>query len=215
MTTAERQPVDLLAKQRPRQARAKRTYETILSSAAELLVEVGIERISTNLIAERAGVTVPALYRYFPNKYAVIHALGTDLMKKQNLAFANWLSGYLDEGDPMIVLEHGGEMLRVIYDVIQTELAGIEIFHALRALAPLRELRMASRRESSERLVDFVLQLRKVPRTDDLVLRARLTVDLACSLVEMAIEDDQLDPDSVMHEGATMLCEYWRPYVSA
>ena len=60
--------VELLEKNKPQQARAKRTYEAILASAAKLLVEVGVERISTNLIAEDAGITVPALYRYFPNK---------------------------------------------------------------------------------------------------------------------------------------------------
>ena len=31
-------------------------------------VEVGIERLSTNLVCERAGLTPPALYRYYPNK---------------------------------------------------------------------------------------------------------------------------------------------------
>ena len=70
-----RPKVELLEKNRPRQARAKRTYEAILSSAAELLVEVGVERISTNLVAERAGITVPALYRYFPNIYWVLFTL--------------------------------------------------------------------------------------------------------------------------------------------
>ena len=54
MTTAPRRQVELLEKNRPRQERAKRTYESILAAAAELLVEVGVERISTNLIAERA-----------------------------------------------------------------------------------------------------------------------------------------------------------------
>ena len=58
--TVPRRQVELLEKNRPRQERAKRTYEAILNAAAELLVEVGVERISTNLIAERAGITVPA-----------------------------------------------------------------------------------------------------------------------------------------------------------
>ena len=43
-----RRAVELLEKNKPRQERAKRTYERILTSAAELLVEVGVERISTN-----------------------------------------------------------------------------------------------------------------------------------------------------------------------
>ena len=79
-----RRTVELLEKNKPRQERAKRTYEAILTAAAELLVEVGVERISTNLVAERAGITVPALYRYFPNKYAVLHALGAGLMDAQD-----------------------------------------------------------------------------------------------------------------------------------
>ncbi len=82
--------VELLEKHRPKQARAIKTYEAILTAASELLVEVGLERISTNLIAERAGITVPALYRYFPNKYSVLNALGGRLMNHQNDAFSSW-----------------------------------------------------------------------------------------------------------------------------
>ena len=37
MTTAPRRQVELLEKNRPRQERAKRTYESILAAAAELL----------------------------------------------------------------------------------------------------------------------------------------------------------------------------------
>jgi len=42
---------------------------------ATLLDEVGIEGFNTNLLAERTGVRVRTVYRYFPNKYAVIVAL--------------------------------------------------------------------------------------------------------------------------------------------
>ena len=79
--TVSEQNVELLEKNRPQQQRAIKTYEAILSAAGELLCEVGLERISTNNIAERAGVTVPALYRYFPNKYAVINALAGRLLE--------------------------------------------------------------------------------------------------------------------------------------
>jgi AcrR family transcriptional regulator len=42
---------------------------------ATLLDEVGIEGFNTNLLAERTGVRVRTVYRYFPNKYAIIVAL--------------------------------------------------------------------------------------------------------------------------------------------
>ncbi len=207
--------VDLLAKQRPRQARAKRTYETILSSAAELLLEVGIERISTNLIAERAGVTVPALYRYFPNKYAVIHALGLDLMQRQNSAFQAWLSELLENGGADDLLDRVHEGLVVIYRETRDVTAGIEIFHALRAMVPLREQRMQARREATDYLSRQVADLIGVEVSAEMTLKARTTVDISCGIVETALEDDSLDPEAVLREGAAVLLSYWRDVLQA
>ena len=120
---AGRQPVELLEKNKPQQQRAKRTYEAILKAAAELLVEVGVERISTNLVAERAGITVPALYRYFPNKYAVLNALGAALMDRQNAVFQAWFEKYLDEG-PQLLLDNIYEVLKQTYEVTRRQPGG-------------------------------------------------------------------------------------------
>ncbi|MFN5821845.1 MAG: TetR/AcrR family transcriptional regulator [Novosphingobium sp.] len=46
---------------KPTQKRALATYERLLDAAGELLAEVGVERISTNLVAARAGVSPPTL----------------------------------------------------------------------------------------------------------------------------------------------------------
>ena len=63
---------DLSPRLRPVQARAKHTVDLILDSAAVLIDEVGIDAFNTNLLAERAGVAVRSVYRYYPNKLAVI-----------------------------------------------------------------------------------------------------------------------------------------------
>ncbi len=63
---------DLSPRVRPVQARAKQTVDLILDNAAVLLDEVGIDAFNTNLLAERAGVAVRSVYRYYPNKLAVI-----------------------------------------------------------------------------------------------------------------------------------------------
>lgn len=47
----------------------------LLRVAAELLDEVGVNGFNTNLLAQRAGVGVRAIYRYFPNKWAILVAL--------------------------------------------------------------------------------------------------------------------------------------------
>ena len=66
---------DLSPRVRPVQARAKQTVDLILDNAAVLLDEVGIDVFNTNLLAERAGVAVRSVYRYYPNKLAVIVGL--------------------------------------------------------------------------------------------------------------------------------------------
>lgn len=71
---------------RPKQGRAQQTYDLLLNVSGELLAEVGADRISTNMICARAGVTPPALYRYFEDKYAVLEALGRRLMARRNEA---------------------------------------------------------------------------------------------------------------------------------
>lgn len=70
----------LLLRSVPLQARAKRSVEHILATAARLLDEVGLDGFNTNLLAERAGVRIRTVYRYFPDKYAVIVALASRMM---------------------------------------------------------------------------------------------------------------------------------------
>lgn len=62
-------------RKRPSQARAKRTWDSILDGAAQVLVTQGYEKATTDRIAERTGVSVGTLYEYFPNKDAVFAAL--------------------------------------------------------------------------------------------------------------------------------------------
>ena len=203
--TASRRQVELLEKNRPRQERAKRTYEAILAAAAELLVEVGVERISTNLIAERAGITVPALYRYFPNKYAVINALGAVLMDRQNEVFQRWIETYYVEGEPERLLMHIYEVLWQTYEVTLEQPGGLEISQSLRAVGPLQELRLTSHRLLAEQLAEFLAEQMGREVDQEFVMQARVIIDIGYGLIEMALEDASLSPEQVLRQGAQLL----------
>jgi AcrR family transcriptional regulator len=59
----------------PRQARARATTEAILDAAAHILGERGWTGLTTNAVAEVAGVSIGSLYQYYPNKLALIEAV--------------------------------------------------------------------------------------------------------------------------------------------
>ena len=208
---ATRKRVELLEKSKPVQARAKRTYEAILEAAGELLVEVGVERISTNIIAERAGITVPALYRYFPNKYAVLNALGAVLMDRQNEAFQQWFEQYLGkEGGPQLLLGNVYELLKLTFDVTREQTGGLEVVQSLRAVGPLQELRLTSHRLVASQFAAMMAELLDRPLDELLSMQARLSIDTGYAIVEMALEDDSLDVEQTLRQGAHMVQLYWR-----
>ncbi|MGH8446101.1 MAG: TetR/AcrR family transcriptional regulator [Solimonas sp.] len=110
----------------PRQARAQATVEAILEAAARILAGEGYAAMSTNRVAERAGVSVGSLYQYFPNKNALVAALhqrhgrqihellaqaldetrGRSLREQMSAMVHAGLQGHLLEPELHRVLEH-------------------------------------------------------------------------------------------------------------
>jgi AcrR family transcriptional regulator len=58
----------------PVQARSAASVQAILKATLQVLVKVGKERLTTTLVAARAGVSVGTLYQYFPNKSALLRS---------------------------------------------------------------------------------------------------------------------------------------------
>ena len=58
----------------PVQARSNATVDAILEATIQVLLAVGKERLTTTMVAFRAGVSVGTLYQYFPNKSALLQA---------------------------------------------------------------------------------------------------------------------------------------------
>lgn len=59
----------------PVQARSTARLTRLLDSAAEVIDEIGYERLTTAMVAERAGASIGTVYRYFPDRIAVLQSL--------------------------------------------------------------------------------------------------------------------------------------------
>ena len=80
----------------PSQERSRATFDRLLRSAAELLEERGLSGFNTNLLSARTGVSIRAIYRYFPNK----HALVVELARRMSSSWREALADDLALADP-------------------------------------------------------------------------------------------------------------------
>lgn len=183
----------------PNQDRSQRTMERVLTAAAELLEDVGFERLSTNMICKRAGLTPPALYRYFPNKYAVLKELGERLMEAQNALLDDW-----DPGAPDLAAqtEH---FLRETLEVTRRFKAGGWIMRSLHATPVLSDVRLDSHRRMAQLMADKALEHWPGLARDAAFASARVGVEMGYALVEMLIDEPGIDEDAALRSTAQML----------
>jgi len=68
-------------RKRPHQQRSAATVDAILEAAARILECKGLEALTTNAVAELAGVSIGSLYQYFPGKAVIL----AELIRRERL----------------------------------------------------------------------------------------------------------------------------------
>jgi AcrR family transcriptional regulator len=198
-------PPELQAKAQPRQKRAVETYEQILGVTAQLLAEVGIERLSTNLVCERAGISPPALYRYFPNKYALLRELGMRLMAAQNTIVQAWAT-------PATMKLPQAAFSASIFELYAQTLAltrelpeGLWVTRALRAVPALTQVRIDSHVYVSGLIQSAFLAVYPHAEVGRVAVMTRLAVEMVYAALEMMFDDPTLNEQAVGQTLADMI----------
>lgn len=185
-------------------SRRKPMREILLDEAGALLAEVGIERISTNMICQRAGVTPPALYHYFSDKYAVIEALGRRLMARQNDALIEWVERHSGGGLEGYAADTEA-LFRATAQITEAEPGGVWIERALHATPNLAHIRIASHRLVTDKVTDAFEPL--LPHLDRKRVwrRVRMMVEFGYVIEELLHTETDADRDAIFAEAARML----------
>jgi AcrR family transcriptional regulator len=105
----KRAPKSLLQpRKRPRQARSRATYDSLVDAATRLLEQRGYAALTTNHVARAAGVAVGSLYEYFPTKEVIVaevvrrtmaevaHEVGAGFRAALDQHFARGLGVWID-----------------------------------------------------------------------------------------------------------------------
>lgn len=90
-------------RKQPKQERSQATVEAILSATTHILTENGYDQLTTNRVAERAGVSIGSLYQYFPNKEALIFALAEHHANEMVRLAQHHLEGLSDRTIPEVL----------------------------------------------------------------------------------------------------------------
>jgi AcrR family transcriptional regulator len=197
----------------PVQTRSQQTVQRVLDAASALLPRVSLEEITTTRIAAEAGLSIGALYRFFPDKQSIIDAIAVrhveqfkaelemGVMKTIEREFAN-----LATFDPAVVLDN----------VVDAYIVYLDEHPDFRTISFGRHISRATKeREASPDvglpaiLKNFMLQRLGIENSPQLDLRLRVVSEAGERLIAYAYEQSgREERDHVLSEMKRMLAGY-------
>ncbi len=124
--------------------RANVTRDAIRAAVEEILASEHPAAISIPAVAERAGVSIRTVYRYFPSKAALLDDIAESYMRR-----ADELTTGRDD-----LFDDPGAYLTVLWKDFATDVDAVRAQHASNAGAELRERRLRTTRDGVRVRVD-------------------------------------------------------------
>jgi len=183
-------------RRRPSQARSRARFDQILSAAASLIAERGVDPVSMTDIAERAGMGLPAVYRYFPNKSVVLKELALQTFAHDTETLVSL--GPSTDGSAQELLAAG---IREYWQRHLDEPFRLQLRLAIHADPELSALDLAESRRNAASIAEVMGRDAGSSDPEQLERRALLLVELLDSLMRLV---DRLEPD----EAEAMVAEF-------
>src|SRR5271166_5452555 len=200
----------------PVQGRGHQTVQRVLDAASSLLEQMPLEDVTTTRIAAEAGLSIGALYRFFPDKQSIIDAIAVrhvgqfrasledSVMKVLEREIAN-----LETFDPAVVLD----------SVVDAYIVYLDAHPDFRTISFGRYISAATKeRQASPNvglpalLKNFMLERLGIPNTPELDLRLRVVSEAGERLIAYAYEQPtRKERDRVIAEMKRMLASYLFP----
>lgn len=193
----------------PRQERSRRRVEGLLDAAATLVIEHGVDALSTRDIADAAGAPVASLYQYFADKEDVLLALAQRDM---------------EEMDAQVLADLGKlEKLSVATLVRTTMMAFVAVYRRRRAFVEIYlrgRTNLAVHRFGREHNRRVAAMLREYAVAEGLAEAdldpavAELAVEVGDRIFQLAYENDDDGDQALIEEGIAMVTAYLERYAT-
>jgi AcrR family transcriptional regulator len=200
----------------PIQYRSVRTVQRVLDAASSLLQQMPLEDVTTTRIAAEAGLSIGALYRFFPDKQTIIDAIAVrHVIQFRGSLEANVIRPLMRElenletFDPTIVLDR----------MIDAYTLYLDAHPDFRTISLGRYISAATRRREASpttglpaMLTTFMVERLRLPYSPELELKLHVVSEAGERLIAYAYEQPtREDRDRVISEMKRMLSSYLFP----
>lgn len=198
-------------RKKPSQRRAVATVDAILEATARVLVARGYAGLTTNHVAERAGVSVGTLYEYFPGKEALVAGVIDRHVAHANVVLAERTAELAVRAFSMEPIEVARALATIMVELHEDD---PRLHRVLTEEVPLTAEMRAHIRATEERMVQMLAAgIAADPRirARDPAVAARMVVGLLEGATHRWATDRDgipLPRDVLVTELATMIAAY-------
>ncbi len=197
----------------PVQLRSQQTVQRVLDAASSLLRQFPLEELTTTRIAVEAGLSIGALYRFFPDKQSIVDAIAVRHVEQFRLSLEQTVMQKLEHELSDLSLFNPASLLD---DVVDAYVLYLDANPDFRAISFGQHISSATReREASPNmglpalLKNFMLQRLGIPNTPELDLMLRVVTEAGERLIAFAFEQPTREQrNRVVSEMKRMLSGY-------
>ncbi|MEO5709002.1 MAG: TetR/AcrR family transcriptional regulator [Nocardioidaceae bacterium] len=187
----------------PQQVRSRDRVQRILEVSGEIVVEHGVEGITTRAIASAAGLPVASLYQYFADKEAVLLALVERDIAEMDAQLAADLATLRTISVRSLV----ETTMRAFVKVYHQRPSFVMIWFRGRANQAVLDFVRAHNRRMARDLFEIARSIGMSREGAD-GLHAELAIEVGDRLFQIAFEDSLLGDPRVIEEGIALVTAY-------
>ena len=193
----------------PIQQRSAARLSGLLDAAAAVVDEVGFDRITTAMIAERAGASIGTVYRYYPDRVAVLHALHERAVVRFRQRVVDELSAstlttWWDAVDCVVTAFVGLYRSEPGFRIVNfDDRDGVPVADTV-----------ADADFFARRLAEVLVNEFELPAGPELIFRLEVAVEMADALLARAFHSEPLGDDRFIDECRLVLRKYLDEFYS-
>lgn len=192
---------------KPKQSRSIERVSQILEAATAIIVSDGISGMKTTDVAKAAGITLASLYRYFPNKEAIVKKLAEHHLQQLSI----YMAGFIEDFD----LEQGiDKLLDMFSEFYRNEPGYIEVWSNIGSIPQLAQLDRDDL-EVNTRLLSKVAK-RSCPHlaSEELYVVAKVACRSAGAVLRLAMTLPENEAELIIAEAKRQLKIYLKHRLS-